>query len=320
VRSENNLTNHNNPQLHTMKECFVEKNFKPESLKIIATAEQILGEYARMGYDLSLRQLYYQFVARDLLANNERNYKMLGNIISDARDAGLIDWSMIKDRGRTLETLSHWNSPADIVFACAEQFRFDKWAKQPNYVEVMVEKQALEGVLLPECHKLDVPFMANKGYSSASALYEAGKRYRRATEAGKEVHLIYLGDHDPSGIDMSRDVLDRARLYSGEGYRDLNYDVVVHRIALNMDQIDELNPPENPAKLTDSRANDYIAKFGESSWELDAIEPRALARLVREAILGLRDADIWAESVESEQKAKETLENAAQMIADGDIS
>ncbi|MFA6244489.1 MAG: hypothetical protein WC655_26335, partial [Candidatus Hydrogenedentales bacterium] len=108
-------------------------------------------------------------------------------------------------------------------------------------------------VLIPVCRRFDVPFTANKGYSSSSALYEASKRFLSRAEQGKELVLIYLGDHDPSGIDMSRDVGDRLNHFvntsmdfsTNEG--DL---ITVRRVALNMDQIEELKPPENPAKIT----------------------------------------------------------------------
>jgi hypothetical protein len=182
-----------------MKRKFIDRRFSPDSMAIIEAAETVLNRYAEQGYDLSLRQLYYQFIAQDLFPaswidedynrknglpadtkNTEKNYKNLGGIISDARLAGLLDWDMIKDRGRELISPNHWDNPASLINACAEQFRIDKWKDQKNHVEVMVEKQALEGVLIPVCEELGVPFMANKGYSSSSALYEGGRRMLEA--------------------------------------------------------------------------------------------------------------------------------------------
>lgn len=262
-----------------MKEPFVNKRFGAEATAMIETINSILDDYESMGYDLSLRQLYYQLVSRNIVPNTEKSYKNIGTLVSDARLAGHIDWAMIQDRGRTVEKNPHWDNPSDFLEAVAPQYRFDLWADQPAYVEVMVEKQALEGVLLPVCRDLDVPFTANKGYSSSSAMYEASQRYLKRRDEGKELFVIYLGDHDPSGIDMTRDVGDRLDLFLGQ-----ESSVGVMRIALNMSQVEKLKPPENPAKLTDSRAKGYISKFGRSSWELDAIEPRMLATLVRSAI------------------------------------
>lgn len=290
-----------------MKELFIEKKFGSLALEMIDTINSILSDYEEMGYDLSLRQLYYQLVSRNVVPNTEKSYKHIGNIVSDARLAGLIDWKMIQDRGRSVERNPHWDDPSDFLEDVAPQYRFDLWADQPAYVEVMVEKQALEGVLLPVCRKLDVPFTANKGYTSSSAMYEASKRYLARRDEDKELFVIYLGDHDPSGIDMTRDVSDRFDMFL-----DGEESVGVMRIALNMDQVERLKPPENPAKLTDSRAEGYIRKFGRSSWELDAIEPRMLARLVEAAIETIMDKPLFKRNLARMTKQREELLKYAQ--------
>lgn len=288
-----------------MKQAFIEKRFTAESEMLLAKITAILADYSAQGYDLSLRQLYYQLVAANIIANAERSYKNIGNLVSDARLAGRIDWDIIKDRGREMTEAPHWSSPAEILRASANQFRIDKWATQPCYVELMVEKQALEGVLEPVCRECDIPFTANKGYSSSSALYEAGQRIREKLDDDKDVHVIYLGDHDPSGIDMTRDIEERLNMFAEAETADRR--IEVHRVALNIDQIRKLRPPENPAKLTDSRARGYISKFGRSSWELDAIEPRALAKLVRDKVAELRDDDYWTDAVTKENKMRAEL-------------
>lgn len=277
-----------------MKEEFVSKNFGASAQAMIDTINNILDDYSAQGYDLSLRQLYYQLVSRNLIPNTEKSYKNIGCLVSDARLAGLIDWDMIKDRGREMVDNPHWVNPTQFIESVAPQYRFDLWEDQEVYVEVMVEKQALEGVLIPVCRSLDVAFTANKGYSSSSALYEASKRFVDRGNDGKELFVVYLGDHDPSGIDMSRDVEERLDLFVKTAMNRKDEigpneipAVEVKRIALNMDQIKKFNPPENPAKITDSRAKGYISRFGHSSWELDAIEPKELAKLVRDAVLGI---------------------------------
>jgi hypothetical protein len=272
---------------------------------VIQQANTILSEYARQGYTLTLRQLYYQFVSRALLDNNQKNYKRLGDIINNARLCGLVDWEYIEDRGRETKFVAHWDSPADIIDAAAASFRIDKWRDQPWYVEVQVEKRALEGILVPVCRSLDIGFCANTGYSSASALYETGKRLAQMVRKGKQVMVIYLGDHDPSGIDMTRDVRERLELFARSR-------VKVSRLALNMDQVEEYNPPENPAKMTDSRCAQYIDLFGESSWELDALEPRVLAQLVTDAVEEVRDDDLWGKAVAREDEMRATLKKYAE--------
>lgn len=283
------------------KEKFIDHKFQVDSLKIIGIANEILNDYRGMGYRLSLRQLYYQLVARDFIENSVKSYKRIGNLISDARMAGLIDWAMIEDRNRETVIPTTWDSPAEIVRAAANSFRVDRWEGQPCHVEVMVEKDALSGILEPVCRQLHVRFTANKGYSSSSAMYEAGKRIGRAWhDADKEIHIFYLGDHDPSGIDMTRDIRERFHLFSSARFE-------VHRLALNYEQVEVWQPPENPAKETDSRYAAYRDEFGESSWELDAVEPRTLAGLVREGIEQLIDHDKWDEVMMREDSMRGDL-------------
>jgi hypothetical protein len=289
-----------------MREKFKERKFTAESQRLLGIISDVLDDYVSQGYDLSLRQLYYQLVSKNVIPNSERSYKNIGSLVNDARLAGLIDWDVIKDRGREMIQSAHWDNPKDILLSCSQQFKIDKWDAQPNYVEVMVEKQALEGVLVPVCRALDVPFSANKGYSSASAMYEASKRYLSRRETGKTLYIIYLGDHDPSGIDMTRDVAERMNLFLQE-----EDSVDVNRIALNIDQVRKFNPPENPAKTTDSRSGEYIRKFGESSWELDAIEPKKLAELVTRNVLALRDEKLWAQEVKREEQMIKELRKFA---------
>jgi hypothetical protein len=286
-----------------MKEKFIDHRFNAQSLALIQTANGILNEYRQMGYRLSLRQLYYQLVARDYIENSVKSYKRIGNLISDARLAGMLDWGMIEDRGRETIIPTAWESPAHIVRAAAQQFRIDRWEGQPCYVEVMVEKDALSGILEPVCRDLHVRFTANKGYSSSSAMYETGKRIAKMEDCVDEIHIFYLGDHDPSGIDMTRDIAERLELFT---YGTINA-TKVHRLALNWNQVEEWQPPENPAKETDSRYETYVHEFGHSSWELDAVEPRALADLVRKGIQDLIDPLRWQEVTDRERLMRDEL-------------
>jgi len=290
-----------------MKEIFVEKTFTAASQRNIELVNAILEEYRKQGFRLSLRQLYYQLVARDYIPNNTRSYKNLGALVSNARQAGLIDWSMIEDRNRETSIPGHWENPGQIVSAAAAQFRINKWDRQPWHIEVMVEKDALSGVLAPVCSRLDIGITANKGYSSSSTMYEIGKRLKyRAGYGRKQICVLYLGDHDPSGIDMTRDVEERLKLYSGLD------ELEVVRLALNWDQIEQWRPPENPAKETDARFGAYVRRFGGSSWELDAIEPRQLADLVMEAVFSRRDVDLWDDAVRRDDEMREELQAFAE--------
>lgn len=285
-----------------MKESFVVRKFSDSSISTIQVVNRILDEYRMQGFRLSLRQLYYQLVARDYIPNNQRSYKNVGSLISNARQAGLVDWEMIEDRNRETSIPGHWESPAEIVASAARQFRIDKWIDQPYHIEVMVEKDALSVVLGPVCRSLDIGITANKGYCSSSTMYEIGKRLEENSEDGKQICVIYLGDHDPSGIDMTRDVRERLQMYARLE------DLEVIRLALNWNQIEEWKPPENPAKETDARYSAYVRKFGASSWELDAVEPAQLAELVRSEVQKRIDEFAWQDAIDRETEMRSVLD------------
>ena len=217
------------------------------------------------------------------------------------RLAGLIDWEAIEDRTRFLRSLQHWNNPAEIISATARSYKIDKWKRQEYRPEVWVEKDALIGVIENVCHSNDVPFFACRGYVSLSEMWRAAKRLEKCDNSNQYPVIIHLGDHDPSGIDMSRDIEDRLKLLEA------GYNIEVVRIALNNDQIQEFNPPPNPAKLTDTRAKDYVDRYGYKSWELDALEPSYIEQIIQEKIDDMRNDRIWQEDIEEENEAKEKL-------------
>lgn len=178
------------------KICYTPKLFKPETLVIIGQANTIIDEYAAQGFDLTLRQLYYQFVARDLLANRQTEYKRLGGIINDARLAGLIDWERITDRTRNLQSNPHWNDAPHVLRSAQGWFALDKWAEQTHRVEVWIEKDALSGVFAPTCEELDVPYFSCRGYTSQSEVWAAGMRLKRYARYGQIPVILHFGDHE----------------------------------------------------------------------------------------------------------------------------
>lgn len=287
------------------KIAYIEKSFRASSLEIISLANDIIAEYRTQGFKLTLRQLYYQFVARDCIPNTMRSYKRLGSIINDGRLTGMIDWDAIEDRTRKLQTVSHWESPAEIVEVCAQQFRLDKWESQDYRPEVWIEKEALAGVVEGVCREMDIPFLCCRGYTSQSEMWSSAMRLKAfAAYHSQTPVILHFGDHDPSGIDMTRDITDRLELFMGG--------MEVRRLALNMDQIEKFNPPPNPAKMTDSRFAAYVAEFGDESWELDALEPAAMVELIRSSVVGLIDYVRWDVQVERESECRRQLQQFAE--------
>lgn len=289
-----------------MKYAFIEpKRMTAANKIIIGQANVIIGELAAQGYKLTVRQLYYQFVTRGFLENKQANYSRLAGIVDEGRKQGLIDWDAIEDRTRNLHKMAAFTSASDFLQRTRQWYERDPWADQEYYCEFWIEKDALLGVLEPPCVELRIPYFACRGYASSSALYEAGRRLRWKIGEGKKIVIFHLGDHDPSGLDMTRNNQEMLRMYA-ETDR-----VEVRRLALHMSQVEEYDPPPNPAKETDSRFAGYAAEFGESSWELDALAPSVIDALVRDNAEELIDRSLFDAAMEQEESDREDIRNVA---------
>ena len=274
-------------------------------MTIIRQANDIITEYWNMGMTLTLRQLYYQFVSRDMIANKQSEYKRLGSIIRDGRMAGLIDWTAIEDRTRKPVVWAHTETAEIAVKGLANAVDKSRWKNQDVAVEVWIEKDALTGVIQRPCSKWDVPYFACKGYNSSSAAWLAGQRINNRN---KPTVILHLGDHDPSGIDMTNDTIKRFDTFTGGK-------ASVDRIALNMSQVKQFNPPlpPNPTKLTDSRAQGYIQQFGHKCWELDAINPPDMQALITDKIKSYIDFNKWDATAEAEKEENRVLDELIRM-------
>lgn len=282
---------------------YIAKRFNSNSQVLIVQAIEIIENFIASGYSLTLRQLYYQLVAGAVIENTVRSYDRLGSLINDARLAGLIDWDTIVDRTRNLAERSHWEMPDEIVKSAADDYGIDLWQDQTHRPEVWIEKDALVGVIEATCTELDVPFFSCRGYTSQSEMWRAGRRMLyHIAKSGQKPVVIHLGDHDPSGIDMTRDIEDRLRMFVGEP-------VKVVRAALNMDQIEQYEPPPNPAKTTDSRYQTYMNEYGTDSWELDALTPQVINALVREHVNAHMIKARWKRRKKLQETRRATLTN-----------
>lgn len=293
------------------KILYEDQRFTEAADDVIRQAEAFCQQYANDGYELTLRQLYYRFIATDAFPesrrdaalgtkNTERNYKWLGDLVSKARVGGRIDWDHITDRGRaTAGGDFGWSSPEGAVYSIARQYGITHWDGQPYYIEVWVEKDALSQVVQQVANRWDVTSFACKGSPSTSAMHEAALRFRQKERAGRKTVIIYLGDHDPTGLDISRDITDRMSLFRSA--------CEVKRIALNWDQITDDLPP-SPVKVTDSRTSGYIDRFGTTDcWELDALEPQALDALIDAAILEHLDLNLRQARLDREEDERRVL-------------
>jgi hypothetical protein len=283
-------------------------NFADSTLALIDTMNEIIEAYVAKGFMLTIRQLYYQLVARDVVENTQKSYKRVTSIANDARLAGLMDWDAIEDRTRDFVRRQRWQNGAQILEAAANSFHVDMWKRQPRRVFVIIEKEALVGVLTPTCNKLDVPILAARGYPSCTVLRDFALEDIIPTIDEQEITILHLGDHDPSGIDMTRDLTERVSMFTRQS-------VELVRLALTMDQIQERRPPPNPAKTTDSRFQQYMEQFGDESWELDALPPEYLVNLVESEIRERIDEAQWEADERRVADVQRRIRKAAESFA-----
>lgn len=276
-----------------MKEKFTSERFNRANTILLKNINDILEDYYNQGYRLSLRQIYYQLVSRDLISNNDKEYTKIMHIVRKGRLNGDIDWSFVEDRIRSARIHYYVEDIEDALNDTVKTYRLDLMRNQDKFIEVWIEKDALSNIIYRTTQRYSIPLMVNRGYSSISAMYDASKRL------SQNGYIIYLGDHDPSGLDMIRDIEDRLSIFEC-------YPQIIP-IALNMEQIRKYNLPPNPAKITDPRSKDYIKKYGNISWELDALSPNVLTGILDSKINELIDIESFNTMIQKEYSDKQKL-------------
>ena len=298
-----------------MKYTYVDElRLNSKNRQQLVMINQVVEKYQRQGYRLSLRQLYYQLVTMNIIQNEKKEYAKLSTLLTKGRMAGVVDWDAIEDRLRK-PYIPYWvKDRKHALQDTINQYRLNRMEGQPNYLEVWVEKDALSEVLKRSTNPYHVRVMVNRGYSSTSAMHDAFQRFHTELQDGncEKAVILYLGDHDPSGMDMVRDIRERIKLFfwgvmkdeydqdEFDSWFEEHFEVV--RIALNGDQIKQYNPPPNPAKFSDPRATNYIREHGRQSWEVDALPPEVLHGLVKANILKRIDLDLYNALVKKEKE------------------
>lgn len=271
---------------------------------------KITADYDEMGYRVTVRQVYYQLVSRNILPNTISSYRKTSKLLTVGRMNGEIDWNVIVDKLRKPVMPNEFETMPGFLGAAINSYRKPRWEGQKKYVEVLVEKESLAGILEPVARKYHVSLLADKGYLSYSAMHEAAERIKVHSIPDKSCHVLYLGDHDPSGVDMTRDIEDRLRNFLA--YAD------VERIALTADQIEKYELPPNPAKMKDPRSGRYVSKYGRKSWELDALKPGVLADILESNIKKHMNMRRYNAMVREEEREKAELGKMASKMQRSD--
>lgn len=338
------------------------KGWNADKRTVIDQMTEICEDYQSKGYILSLRQLYYQMVKANYIPNIDIVYKKLSSIKGEAFYGGEIDWESIEDRGRVPHQVGYDADIAGALSYAAKYYRLDRQIGQTNMVEIWTEKDAISSILKKITSRYGIKLCVNKGYTSDTAIYAAYVRFLEAIEEGKTCTILYFGDHDPSGLDMVRDIRERISFMfqNGERIDDIFSEKIVNwamseegqdfydnvednddyyykdkedgkthfhwlkayfeikfkiiQIGLTMQQIIQYDLPPNPAKLTDPRAKGYIKKFGEVSWEVDALSPEIIEDIVETNIVANIDRNQYLAMRQKEDDEKAEILNIVSNI------
>ncbi|MCD4665507.1 MAG: hypothetical protein K8R68_09555 [Bacteroidales bacterium] len=293
-----------------MKERFRSKRFNNKNLDLLQNCISILKKFDELNMRMTLRMLHYQLVSRNIIQNTKKEYKRISRVLTGARYYGLVDWDAIEDRIRIPHQHAEFDNISHLVEVARRNYRLNRWKKQDYYVEVFTEKDALSSILMPIIDKWHVFLNVLRGYSSATALYKASKRFIENND--KTNIALYFGDHDPSGLDMIRDVKDRLT--------EFGCIVTVIPIALTIEQVKKYNLPPNYAKIKDSRSKNYIMQFGKASWEVDALPPDVMTTLIDSAIKHYVDIEKMTMVKKQEIEDMKQLEGFAKQLGGDDVN
>jgi len=287
-----------------------------DGIALLKSISNTIKSYGELNLKLTNREIYYQLVKENAIPNVIEVYKRMCVFLTNARYGGYLNWDAIEDRSRNAEKHSEWGSVKDLISSAVYSYRLPRWKDQEYYIEMYCEKEAGEGKLKPVADKYHIHFGANKGYSSASMMYQMGQRIKEQLQNHKKVIILYFGDHDPSGLDMIRDIRDRITEFVQNDVNLEEHHFEVVPVALSKKQIIQYKCPPNPAKITDPRAKWYIKEHGKVSWELDALAPDVLIKLAEKSILDYIDLDKYNSWIELEKEQQQSLKEFGENLAE----
>ena len=266
-----------------------------QSLELLTQVQEIINSY---DFALTLRQIYYQLVARQIIPNEQRYYKKLSRLCVAGRDEGILPEEGFADRLREVDKLSSWSDLNEFMQTVKRSYRKDKWQNQDNYLEIWTEKDALRSVLTEITYQYDVALMVARGQLSRTEVYRTAGRYK--AQSDKKCHLYYCGDFDPSGLSIYDSIKKRVT--------DFGVSITFERIALTEEQIKEYRLPSDPAKQSDPNYNKFVDLYGSDMVvELDSLPPDVLRRIIEGCILQNIHEGYLAQSLRREKDEKDKL-------------
>jgi hypothetical protein len=291
----------------------INAGFHSKNLPLAIVATEIAAEQ----HPMTLRGLFYQVVSAGWLPSTDNKHiKRLGRIMTTLREAGIVPFSWIVDNIRSTIKPSSWSGIGDFIETVRDCYRRDFWASLPHYVHIFCEKDAVSGTLSPVTEEFDVRLSPVRGYTSLSYAHEIAELWNGIE---KPIFAYYLGDFDPSGFDLERDLREKLERYTSKFWYGPHVEhgdpfqwqagcVRWERLAVLPEDFDAFGLLELEPKKSDTRYKSFVEQHGDRCAEVDALPATELRRRVREAIEAHVPAEEWVKLQDIERLERETFE------------
>jgi hypothetical protein len=268
-----------------------------------AALEEARAEYLATGTGASLRRLHYRIYARHdtTYRNTKDDYNSLSEWLRDMRLAGELPWGWMADSTRDPHEWAMYTNLGDYMDSVEGGYGRDVWVDQARYVEVWCEKEALAVHFSNALAPYGVTLNVGRGFGSWSAIKATADRYG---SKDNEVVLLAFSDFDPSGEFMIHDL--RARLahpqLPGGGVRP-----EILKVALGFEDIARYDLPPDFTKDTDPRSPEFVARYGDVSAELDALDIPILRDRIRTEVERYMDLEALEATNETQREERQRL-------------
>lgn len=257
---------------------------------------------------LNVRGLCYVLESQQVIHKTEADFDKVERLVVALRRDGTIPYDKISEGHRERHALHTYESIGQFLGTVKNGYRRDVWGTQPYHVEVWSEKNGLSNAIRPVCDTYRVPYVPTKGQPSLTLLYNSAQEMM-ASE--KPTRLLYVGDHDATGVNISRVIEDELH--------EFGVDVILHRVAVTPEQIATYHLPTRPGKQSDNKHAAFVAAYGPACVEVDALQVVSqdlLPSLIRQAIEPLIDWDVWNETAVAEERDYTRLGSIANQVED----
>ena len=264
-------------------------------------AAYALTTIARSEQPITLRGLFYRAVSAGVYPDtSQRYYEQCGRIVLELRRRYVIQYEWIVDSTRRRLKPSSWSGLEDYADTVAACYRRDLWARQQDYLEFFVEKDAMAAVIEPVTAEYDVHLNVIRGNVSETFAWTIANEWQ---EIDKDIHVYYFGDQDPAGLAIEQNLQLKLENFAP------TCSIEWERLAINDDQFDRANLLGFPVKPTVQRKtrDQYIAVYGNRCVEIDALPANEIRELVRDAIEGHINQAEWRRLQKTERLERQSI-------------